>query len=395
MGWGMDMARPMNRLSARKVATLSEPGLYADGGGLYLRVTPGGTKSWIFRYRRHGRLHDMGLGPLHTVSLASAREIATEQRRLLLDSTDPIDARRSAQAAAEGIPTVRAAAQAYIEQHRHGWKNAKHAQQWANTMEGYVYPRIGDRPVDQVTTEDVLGVLRPIWTKKAETATRVRQRLETVLDAAFAARHWDRLNPARWRGHLDKLLPAARRVAKVKHFTAMPYRDVPAFMATLRTLEGSVARGLQFAILCASRPSEVRFATGEEISGDVWSIPAERMKAAREHVVPLSTEAMALLAGAGPGLLFPHDVTGRPLSENAFRQRLLSMGLQVTAHGFRSTFRDWAAETTDFPAEVVEMALAHSIKSKTEAAYRRGNLLEKRRVLMEAWAAHCMSALKQ
>src|SRR6185437_9842069 len=380
--------RAINRLSARSVAVLKEPGYYADGAGLYLRIGAAGTQSWVYRFRRHGKLREMGLGSTIAVGLASAREIAAHARESVAKGEDPIEARR---ATSEGIPLFATAAATYIEGHKKAWKNGKHAEQWTNTLAAYAEPMIGKVPVDNVTTDDVLRVLKPIWAVKTETATRVRQRIETVLDSEYARLHLERPNPARWRGHLDKLLPKPRKLTKIEHFPALPYSDIPDFMPALRDQFGMTARALELLILTACRSSEVRGAVRSEIHGNAWTIPKERMKGGVAHTVPLTEQALELLRGCpARGLLFPYEFTGKRLSENAFRALLIRMGYgHVTTHGFRSSFRDWAAEETDTPNEVVEMALAHTIPNKAEAAYRRGELLKKRRALMETWAAYC------
>lgn len=384
------MARPINRLSARAVATAAEPGYYADGGGLYLRIGAAATKSWVFRFRQHGRLREMGLGSINAVGLASARESAAEARRVSAQGHDPIEARRAARAAESAIPNFTDAARVYIAEHKAGWKNGKHAEQWTNTLATYATPIIGKLVVDTITTDDVLRVLKPIWQTKTETASRVRQRIESVIDAQYALHHIERLNPARWKGHLSKLLPPPAKVTKLEHMPALPYAEVPAFMTRLRAQRGSTARALAFLILTASRSNEVRYAVRSEIHGDAWTIPKERMKGGNAHTVPLSVNCQGILDSCpSRGLLFPHDVSGRALSENALRALLQRMGYgHVTAHGFRSSFRDWAAEETATPNFVVEMALAHVIPNKAEAAYRRGELLRKRRELMEAWAEY-------
>lgn len=395
MGRDVGMARALNRLSARRVATVTEAGYYADGGGLYLQVTPTGAKSWIFRFTRHGKTRDMGLGPTHTVGLADARAEAVLARKALIDGMDPLDARRAALAAKAGIPTFAEAAAEYIAEQAKGWTNAKHGDQWTNTLVTYAMPTIGTKPVDAIDTSDVLTILRPIWETKTETATRVRQRIEAVLDAQYAARHWDKMNPARWRGHLAKLLPKPSKVRAVKHFAALPYADLPAFMARLRTDHYTSARALEFLILTAARTNMVSKACWSEVEGKLWTVPAVRMKSGHEHQVPLSPAAVALLETLprikGSDAIFRGDRGLKAHMSNAAMDALLErMGYaHVTVHGFRSTFKDWAAEQTDFPNEVSESALAHIITDKTEAAYRRGAMLRKRRVLMEAWAAYC------
>ena len=398
MGRDVGMARALNRLSARRVATVTEAGYHADGGGLYLQVTASGSKSWIFRYTRAGKTRDMGFGPLHVVGLAEARTAAAEARRALLDGLDPLDARKAAHAARAGIPTFAEAAAEYIAHQRSTWTNPKHADQWTNTLETYAEPTIGAKPVDSVNTDDVLAVLRPIWEAKTETATRVRQRIEAVLDAQYAKRHWDKRNPARWKGHLDKLLPKPSRVRKVRHFPALPYGEAPAFMVKLRAETGIAARALEFLILTSARTNMVTQAQRKEIKGSVWTVPAERMKGKIEHKAPLSASAHALLDGlpkiAGSDYLFHGDRRLKAhLSNGAMDVLLERMGYaHITVHGFRSTFKDWATEQTDFANEVSEAALAHVVEDKTEAAYRRGALLDKRRKLMEAWAAYLATA---
>jgi len=385
----------MHRLTAVAVRKVG-PGKYADGGGLWLQVTPEGVRSWVFRYTRQGRERYMGLGATHTVSLADARQAALEARKVLAEGRDPIHARTAARAAADRIPTFREAAESHIAERSAGWRNAKHAGQWTSTLTAYAYPKLGSLPVDAITTEQVLAALRPIWASKTETASRVRQRIEAVLDAATVKGQREGASPARWRGHLDKLLPKPSDVRQVRHFPALPYPELPAFMARLRAVEAISARALEFLILTAARTHMVTRADWSEVSGEVWTVPRERMKAKRAHAIPLAGDAVALLdalprldgCGIFPGARGPHLSTGA-------MDKLLQVAMQrpdVTVHGFRSTFRDWAAEQTHFPGEVVEMALAHTIRDKTEAAYRRGDLMAKRRELMEAWAGYCRSA---
>ncbi|WP_333628264.1 integrase arm-type DNA-binding domain-containing protein [Stenotrophomonas cyclobalanopsidis] len=378
------MARPTNRLSARAAQTTTKAGYHADGGGLYLLVGPTGSKSWVLRYQRGGRRREMGLGPTQLVSLQEARASALQHRRLLLAGDDPIEARRVSRSAGT---TFGEAADAYIASHRAGWKNEAQAEQWEQSLRAYGPAR--DTPVGNVDTHLVMACLRPIWTEKTVTATRVRGRIERVLDWAKVHGHRDGENPARWRGHLENLLPKPAKVSKPKHHDAMPYADVPAFMATLAERDARSRRALQFVILTAARTSEVTGADWSEFDLDhrLWTIPAGRMKAGREHIVPLTDAAVALLK--------PLSRKEPPfsLSENTMlylvqKPAPKGLGLPFTVHGFRSSFRDWAAETTDYPNEVVEMAMAHAIKNKAEAAYRRGHLLDKRRPLMDAWAAY-------
>src|SRR3984893_18620136 len=395
------MTQAIHRLSAVKVANLKQRGMYADGGGLYLQVSENGSQSWIFRFKQNGRSRDMGLGSLTAVSPATAREIAADCRRKRSAGLDPIENRKverlEAQLAAARSMTFDQCRDAFIEPHKSAWRNAKHRAQWTNSLATYVGPVFGAMPIQRVDVALVMTVLEPIGPTTPERASRVRGRIERVLDWAKVRgfRHGE--NPARWRGHLDALLPARGKVRKVKHHTALPYDQIGAFMAALRTREAVAARALEFMILTAARTGEVLGARREEINlqGGVWAGPPDRMKAGREHRVPLSRDAAALLKkvrGSAEGLVFPGDRRGKQLSNIAMLMMLRRMDrADLTAHGFRSTFRDWAAECTNFPAEVAEAALAHVVGDKVEAAYRRGDLFEKRRRLMEAWARHCVS----
>jgi integrase len=394
------VGRRLHKLTATEVTKGKTPGYFGDGGGLWLQVSPALTKSWVFRFTLDGKSREMGLGPVHTVSLAEAREKAREQRQLLLDRVDPIEARdslrRTAVASAARSVTFKAEAEAYIEAHRAGWKNAKHADQWANTLQTYAYPHIGKLLVSEIDAALVMKCLQPIWTTKTETANRVRGRIESVLDYATTLKHRTGDNPARWRGHLDNLLPKPAKVAKREHHAALPYAQAGEFMKALRLQDGLGARALEFTILTAMRTGEAIGARWPEIdlAGAVWTLPGSRMKAGRPHRVPLSKPAVALLKGLqglDKALVFPGAKQGKPLSNMAMLVLLQKrMGRpDLTVHGFRSTFRDWAAEQSNFPNEVVEMALAHTIDDPTEAAYRRGDLFEKRSRLMQAWADYC------
>jgi len=389
--------RHHNRLSALAVGRLKESGMYADGGGLYLQVSRSGTKSWIFRFAMSGREREMGLGPLHTVSLSEARDLALDARKLKLRGLDPIDARNGERSAkrledAKAV-TFKQAAAAYIKANQAAWKNAKHAAQWEATLATYAEPIFGDFAVAAIDTTLVLKAIEPIWTAKPETASRLRGRIETILDWATVRgfRHGD--NPARWRGHLDKLLPSKNKIRTVTHHAALPYKELPAFMQVLADQAGVGARALEFTILTAARTSEVIGARWEEldVASATWTVPKERMKAGREHRVPLSASALKILEAMAAirtsDYVFPGGKKDRPLSNMALLAALKRMKRSdLTAHGFRSTFRDWAAETTDYPGEVVEMALAHTVANKVEAAYRRGDLLEKRKGLMSDWS---------
>lgn len=388
--------RSLNRLSATAVAKLKKPGMHADGGGLYLLIR-GAQRSWVFRFRDGARLRDMGLGPAHTVSLADAREQATAARRQRLDGVDPIEARATVRAAAKAekaaTMTFRSAADAYIAAHRAGWRNEKHAEQWSSTLAAYAHPTIGDLSVSAVDTTLVLKILRPIWATKTETASRVRGRIESILDWAKVSGLRAGENPARWRGHLDHMLPARAKVRPVEHFAALPYAELAGFMTALRAREGIAARCLEFTILTAARSGEARGATWAEVdvAAAVWTVPAARTKARREHRVPLSDRALAILEEmrltreVGP-LVFPGHRLTQPLSDMSLTAVLGRMGRDITVHGFRSTFTDWAREQASFDQEVRKAALAHTIDDKTDAAYARGDMFEKRRKLMAAWA---------
>jgi integrase len=396
---GVEM-RSLSRLNALTVGRLKEPGMYADGGGLYLQVSRSGTKSWIFRFAMNGREREMGLGPLHTIGLSDARLFATEARKLKLLGQDPIEARRAKREAKKledaRALTFKQASATYIKANKAGWKNAKHAAQWEATLATYAEPVFGALPVAAVDTSLVLKALEPIWSEKAETASRLRGRIESVLDWATARGYRKGENPARWRGHLEKLLPARSRVKTVEHHAALPYRDLPAFMQALRAQAGVGARALEFAILTAGRTGEVIGATWDEIDLEAatWTIPKERMKARRDHRVFLCDSALAVLRplyeARESDFVFPGGKKDKPLSNMTLLATLKRMKRHdLTAHGFRSTFRDWAAEMTDYPAEVVEMALAHVVGNKVEAAYRRGDLFEKRKGLMGDWDTAC------
>jgi integrase len=391
--------RDSNRLTAVAVTKKSKPGLYGDGHGLYLRVAPEGTKSWIFRFMRAGQARKMGLGALHTISLAEARELARSARRTLLDGDDPIEVRRSkrqiAREQAARAITFQECGDRYTATHEVGWKNEKHRQQWRSTLASYAYPVIGDLSVAAVDTTLVVKVLEPIWIEKPETAGRLRGRIERVLDWATARGFRSGDNPARWRGHLDRLFPSVKKTRGVKHHPAIPYAAMPAFMAELRTREGISARALEWTILTAVRTGEAIGARWSEIelASQVWTIPGERMKAAKEHRVPLCARAFDILETLPREgkYLFPGARKDAPLSNMAMLELMRGMRPGYVPHGCRSTFRDWAADTTSYPNHVVEMALAHTIGDRVEAAYRRGNLFEKRRRLMADWSRYCAS----
>jgi len=400
------MPRLIEKLTPLAVSRAKRPGYYGDGAGLWLQISTAGTKSWIFRFTLRGKPREMGLGPLHTVSLADARVKAKACRQQLLDGIDPIAARDAAKKT-HALEQARAmtfdqCAAAYIKAHRNGWRNPKHAAQWESTIASYASPVFGELPVAAVDTALVMKALNPIWGEKTETASRLRGRIESVLGWATTSGYRQGDNPARWRGHLENLLAAPEKVRKVEHHPALPWQRMGAFMAALRAREGISARAVEFAILCAARSGEVRGMRWAEVDGGVWTIPADRMKAGREHRIPLSSAALSLLTQSPrvSDYVFPGARQGSLLSDmslTAVLRRMNSDGMEwvsekgdpITVHGFRSTFRDWASETTNFPREVCEHALAHQLPDKVEAAYRRGDLIEKRKLLMEAWSNFC------
>jgi integrase len=394
------MARSLNRLTALKVARAKRPGMYADGGSLYLRVAEGGSKQWVFRYVTNGRLRDMGIGPCHTLTLAEARERATEARKLRLDGIDPIASKRARVAALRvadaNAMTFKQCAEGFIRDNEKKWTNPMHRQQWQNTLAQHVYPILGSLPVAAIDTPLVLRVLKPLWGRTPETASRVRGRIENVLGWATVHHYRSGDNPARWNGLLEHALPARSRVAKIEHFAALPYAEVAAFVARLRQETRVAARCLEFVLLTAARLGEAIHATWNEIDLDnrIWTVPASRMKADKEHKVPLSGATVAVLKAMRTvrhgDYIFPGSREKRPLGyATVLRLAKQVAGANITAHGFRSTFRDWAAEHTNFPREVAEMALAHAVGTDVERAYQRGDLFEKRRKLMDAWAAYC------
>lgn len=408
----------IGKLSAVEVAKAKGPVVLHDGGGLYLRVARNrkdrhdnekpGAKSWVFRFQLDGKRRDMGLGPYPDISLAEARRRAAEHRNQRRDGIDPLEA-KAAQRQAQRVATAkgrtfRECAIEFIGKNRAGWRNAKHRQQWENTLATYVYPTLGELPVSAIDTGLVVQVLDPIWTEKPETASRVRGRIEAVLDAATVRGFRQGPNPAQWKGNLAHILPAGSRVRKVEHHAALPFDEMPAFLTALRNRPGMAARALEFAALTAARTGEALGARWGEIdlNAKAWTLLADRMKGGRELRVPLSGAALAVLEAVRPLALmldgkpdlaapvFPGLRRALPMSNMVLLMLLRRMKRNdLTAHGFRSTFSDWAAERTAYPREVVEMALAHTIGNKAEAAYRRGDLFEKRRQLMQAWADFC------
>jgi len=395
----------------------AKEGMHADGNGLYLRVQASGAKSWIFRFQLNGKRREMGIGTLADKSAVDARAEAAGLSKKVRDSIDPIEERkeqaaRAAEQAAKvatGAKTFDDIAKEYIAAHRAGWKNAKHGDQWTNTLATYANPIIGQKPVGDVTTEDVLAIIQPIWTTKTETASRVRNRIELVLSYAKAKKLRQGENPAAWRGHLDMLLPAPKKVKKVVHQPALPYAQISEFMDMVGGCEGFGARALEFQILTAARPGNVTAATWSQIDMDraIWTIPAKDMKVEDngDHLVPLSAPALKLLQNLpkieGNDRLFPgdkgdlSDATMRAVIERDNDRYDTPKWIdpksnrEVVPHGFRSTFRDWAGDMTHYPKDLAEMALAHAIENKAEAAYRRNQMVEKRRPLMEDWAAWC------
>ena len=388
------------KLSALAAAARKLPGYLADGGNLYLRVAAAGSKSWSFVYTVNGRTREHGLGSFSDVTLAEARELAREARSGLTRGIDPIEQRQSERAQrdteASNRITFAAAAAKYIASHRSGWKNPKHAQQWEKTLETYAGPVFGSLPVSAITMGHVLRMLEPIWSEKAETAGRVRGRVESVLDWAIGRGYRSGPNPAAWKGNLDAQLPAPSKVKTVKHHAAMAIDELPGFMAALRKRDSISARALEFTILTAARSGEVLGADWSEIDleAGVWTVPAERMKLALEHRKPLSRRALEILRELGPGEghVFPGARAGKPLSSASMHEFLKGAAPGLTVHGFRSTFRDWAGERTNHAREVCEQALAHRIGDKAEQSYARGDLFVKRGKLMDAWESFTQKA---
>jgi len=402
------MVRRQQRLSALQVAKLSKPGLYGDGGGLTLQITTTGAKSWLLRYMMAGKPFGMGLGPTHTVSLAEARQKALDARKLLIEGVNPLVVKRqnriAGALASAKMMTFDQCAEAYILAHKAGWKNAKHADQWTSTLNTYASPVFGHLPVAEIDTGLVVKCLLPIWESKTETASRLRGRIESVLGWATTSGYRTGENPARWKGHLDNLLATISKSSRTKHHPSLPWQRIGAFMSALRAREGVSARAVEFAILTACRSGEVRGAKWTEFdtAGKVWTIPAERMKAKREHEVPLSDVALALLefmpkvgeivfAGTKKQILSDMSLTAVIRRMNGDDKPVWAdaNGEGVTVHGFRSSFRMWAAETTNYPREVAEHALAHQLPDAVERAYQRGSQFAKRAALMAEWSAYC------
>jgi integrase len=388
-------------LTQRKIER-AKSGRYGDGHGLYLVVHNANNKSFAFRYEREGRERWMGLGPIHTIDLKQARQKARDARLLLLEGVDPLDHRKAQRVALKAAKakqvTFAEAAQKYFDQHESKWRNAKHRYQYLTTLKMFAFPVLGDMPVGEIDTPAVLRVIEPHWLTKTETMSRLRGRVESVLDWSTVRGLRSGDNPARWKGHLSEVLPKPSQVAKVEHYPALPYRDLPAFMAALSQREGVAAKALEFLILTKARTGEVIGAKWSEIdlANKMWTVPAGRMKAGQEHRVALSQRAVELLRSLPTDdgdFVFIGPRPGNGLSGPSLMQCLRRMGhADVSVHGFRSTFRDWAAERTNFPREVCELALAHKVSDKVERAYQRGDLLKKRFMLAEAWSKYCCSS---
>ncbi len=400
------MAKRINKLTALQVKQQKKQGWYPDGDGLYLQVSPSGTKSWVYRYEKDRKERRCGLGAYPTISLDDARNSASECRKLRTKGIDPLEHKRQEELKkkrdqAKTI-TFKECAIAYIDSHKAGWKNAKHQTQWTNTLTTYAYPVMGKLSVQDIDTGLVMKVLEPIWHTKTETATRVRSRIENVLDWAKVRKYRTGENPALWRGHLDKLLPKRSKVQKVKHFAAMSYLELPDYYQKLRQEKNIAAKALTFLILTATRSNEAREAKWSEISLDtgIWVIPDERMKAGREHRVPLTPEALTLLEEMKDYRVTKEDdrvfagLKEKSISDAALLKQLKQDHSKLTVHGFRSTFRDWCAEMTNYPSGLAESVLAHTIKDATQAAYERGDKFEKRRKLMDAWSTYCKDGKK-
>lgn len=400
------MAREINKLTALAVRKMTKKGWHADGNGLYLQVSASGAKSWVYRYKVAGKSVWHGLGPYSKLnSLDNARKAAAECKKLRLEGIDPIEHKSNLASKKEleksKSLTFKQCTEQYIESHKNGWRNRKHISQWTNTLTTYAFPSIGELPVQNIEIDHVLKVLEPIWYTKTETASRIRQRIESILDWATVRKYREGDNPALWRGRLDKILPKRTKVQKPTHFVAMDYRELPSYFRKLRQKETIACKALAFTILTATRNGEARQITYNELtlSDNIWVIPDGRMKAGKEHRVPLSKEALKIidemqkLLCKSTELVFEGAKANRPISEAALLKEVKLHSSELTVHGFRSSFRDWCAEQTNYPRELAEAALAHSLKDKTEAAYQRGDMLEKRRELMNSWADYCLNGL--
>lgn len=387
------MGRALNKFTTRKVASLKESGRHSDGGGLYLRITPNGSRSWQFMTAIGGKRVEIGLGAESAIGLGAVRKVAEKMREAVVLGQDPRKV-LEAPVAAKRVPTFKEFADDYISSVEAGWKNDTHRKQWRNSLDQHA-KAISDTKIHDVTTDVVVRILNPIWLSMPETASRVRGRIERILDAAKArgCLPRDHANPARLKGHLDHLLPRQPGM-KRGHHKALAYKDAPKFMVELRQRKAPTARCLEFTILTAARSGEALGATWREIDfvERLWRVPASRMKAGAEHVVPLSDAALAILEAVKPASPDQVDkvfaVQGAARSNMAMAMLLRRMAYAVTTHGFRSTFRDWAGDCTHHPREVIEAALAHTIQNKAEKAYRRGTAVERRRALMQEWAEY-------
>lgn len=407
------MAEIINRLSALKINKLNTAGYFVDGGGLVLQISKTGSKSWLFKFDYQGKRHEMGLGSLATVNLKDAREKARLCRLKLLDGINPLlekkQAFRSIAQQSARMLTFEECANSYIKAHESSWKNPKHLQQWENTIKTYANPVIGKLNASDIDTSHIRKILDSIWKTKTETAVRLRGRIETILDWAKVAGYRDGENPARWNGHLDQMLPAPNKIKKVKHLPSLPWTEISNFMNTIREDKVQASKAVALAILTATRSNEIRFAKWSEfdLEQSIWIIPAERMKAGKEHRIPLSKQVIALLNTLDKEgeFIFKGRKEGTPISDMTLTAVIRRMdqaikdsggaglvdanGETITMHGFRSTFRDWCAESSEFPREVAEHALAHKLPDKIEQAYQRGDMLQKRALLMQSWADFC------
>lgn len=406
------MAKTINRLSATKVSKTKEPGWYPDGLGLYLQVSKSGSKSFVYRYEINGKERRHGLGGYPAHSLEYARNEAEKCRKLRKQGKDPIehknqqaeDEKQKAHARAleaSHSKTFRECAKSYIDLHKVTWTNPKNETYWVGSLTNYAYPVIGDLSVQDITIAHILKIIQPLWHDKTPTASKLRQRIENILDWSTVMEYRDGVNPARWRGHLDRVLPAPKKAKKVKHFESLPYKDIPKYFQKLRKSKSKVDKALAFLILTASRNAETRECLWSEIDGDTWTITADRMKTDGLHRVPLSEEALKILDEIKASDFYDEDVLfggkwqGKSMSDGFFRKAFNDARTKrhpdITIHGFRTAFRTWTAEMTNYPREITEVALSHSVGSETERAYQRGELLDKRRRLMEAWSDYCLN----
>lgn len=389
------MGIDMKKLTAVQVKNITKPGNYADGDGLRMKVSKAGSKAWLYRYRIHGKAHEMGLGTYPTRSLKGAREETVRLRKLVLDGIDPLIEKSKLRQKAQDVLTFDQCTDKFHEMKKAEWSSELHAKKWLQAMRNHCSPVIGNLPVSEIDTEHVLRVVQPIWTKKTVLASNLRERIESVLSWSASIGYREKgLNPAIWRGHLEHLLPKKNKVHKAVHHPALEYQEIGKFMKELREVDTTASQALQFTILTACRSKEVFGATWDEIDLDkaVWVIPGSRMKMRKDHRVPLSKHAVELLEELpGSGYVFPSTRHGwvKPIADTQMWRLMKRLRPSLTVHGFRSSFRQWAAEQTNYPREVAEQALAHAAGDSTEQAYQRSDLLDKRRPLMQAWADHC------